>query len=452
MRMPFKKIKSTHFLINTSYLVLLVISLASAGCQSIPHTTDQAGVIRKVISYDEQLSSNTTGGLQTIKINEISTLRESDAVLYALNNNAAFKSLLINLKLAKADLVNAGLLPNPELLFAFGVTNKPYRYAIDLPIEALWLRPIKLRNMKNEADATAYRLTQSGLNLIKDVRVAYAQAVLAQGRLKVAESSQQLRKQIHALSIKRLKAGDMNGKDILLVQNDAAISERDWELAKYDESIKMQGLLYLLGIGYQQKNMLIADSLIPACNATEVDELLSQSLKQRPDIVSAQYSIEAAKEKIKLPKLGWLRFTATADATSGVVNGHTLGPSIRSSIPIANQNEGAVSSSEAELERAELNLEAIKQQALLELKTAHLQYQQTCHDWKVLNSTLLPTAQQMIQLTNQAYQKGDISYLQTLEANRQLVDVQMREVQLKAELVTKHAELMRNMTKSVDVR
>ena len=192
MPMPFKMIKATH--ININYLVLLFISLTSAGCQSIPHTTNQAGVIQQVIAYDEQLSSSTAGDVKTNKINELSTLTESDAVLYALNNNAAFKALLIDLKLAKADLVNAGLLPNPELLYAFGVSNKPYRYALDLPIEALWLRPIKLRNMKHEADATAYRLAQSGLNLIKDVRIAYAQAVLAQDRLKVAESSQQLRK------------------------------------------------------------------------------------------------------------------------------------------------------------------------------------------------------------------------------------------------------------------
>jgi cobalt-zinc-cadmium efflux system outer membrane protein len=50
----------------------------------------------------------------------------------------------------------------------------------------------------------------------------------------------------------------------------------------------------------------------------------------------------------------------------------------------------------------------------------------------------------MIKLTEQAYQKGDISYLQTLEANRQIVDTQMREVQLKANLMAKLAELMRS--------
>lgn len=441
--MPFK-------LINC--LVLTATVVAISGCQAIPNTTDKAGVFQKIVAFDQQLSSNTADDIQRIdtKLKEKSTLNETEAVLYALNNNATFKALLIDLKLAKADLVNAGLLPNPELLFAFGMTNKPYRYAIDLPIEALWLRPIRLRNMKHEADAVAHRLTQSGLNLIKDVRIIYAQTVLAEEQLKVSESSFQLRNHIYTLSQKRLEAGDINGKDILLAQNDAAIAKRDWELAEYDVKIKKQSFLFSLGIGQKYQDIALSPNLIPACDIHEVDQLLTQSLQQRPDILSAQYSIKASKEKIKLSKLNWLKFTATADATSGTQNGHKLGPAIRSTIPIANQNQGAISRADAELEKAELNLEALKQQALLETKTAHLQYQQSCHDWRVLQNTLMPNVQQMIQLTERSYQKGDIAYLQTLEANRQFIDTQMREVQLKADLIAKYAELMRNNSKKVD--
>ncbi len=444
--------KSTHKLYY--HLLLLTIAVISNGCQSIPNTMDQSAILQKVVSYDQPLSSNAINDIQQIETNiqENTLLTESEAIFYALNNNAAFKSLLIDLKLAKADLENAGLLPNPELLFAFGVSNKPYRYAIDLPIEALWLRPIRLRTMKHEADATAYRLTQAGLNLIKEVRVSYAQAVLAQEQLKVAESSYQLRDQIYKLSRKRLEAGDINGKDILLAQNDAAIAKRDWELAQYDVKVKMQSILYILGIEEIKHDITLSPNLVPACQIDEVDHLLTQSLEKRPDILSAKYSIQAAREKIKLSKVGWFKLTGTADATSGQVDGHTLGPAIRTTIPIANQNQGAISRTEAELEKAELNLEVLKQQAVLQIRTAHLQYQQSCHDWHVLQDTLMPSAQQLIQLTEQAYQKGDIAYLQTLEANRQYLDTQMRAVQLKADLIAKYAELMRNGGKKMNTR
>ncbi len=428
------------------YLIVIAITITMCGCHTIPNIADKSGVVQKVVDHDQQLSKNTVLDVEqiAIKLHENVMLTESEAVLYALNNNATFKSLLIDLKIAKADLVNAGLLPNPELLFAFGVTNKPYRYAIDLPIELLWLRPIRLSTMKHEADATAYRLTQSGLNLIRDARISYTQAVLSQEQLKVAESAYQLRNNIYNLSLKRLEAGDINGKDILLAQNDAITAKRDWELAKYEVKIKMQNLLYVLGVGQKFQDITLSLNLVPACNADEIEYLESQSLAHRPDILSAQYSVNAAKEKIKLSKLNWLKITASADATSGQVNGHTLGPAIRSTLPIANQNQGAISRAEAELEKAELYLEALKQQAVLEIRTTHLQYQQSCHDWHALQNHIMPTVQQMIKLTEQAYQKGDISYLQTLEANRQIVDTQMREVQLKANLMAKLAELMRS--------
>ena len=434
------QIKANFYLIA----MLLVIS----GCQSVPEVRSQAEVMQMITARDEQLSSNLSNEIKNIalKFQEKKIISESEAVFYALHNNAAFKALLIDLKLAKADLISAGLLPNPELLFGFGVINKPYRYAIDFPIEALWLRPIKLRTMKHEADATAYRLTQSGLALIKDVRIAYAQTVLAQERLAVAESAFHLRERIYLLSSKRLTTGDINGKEILLANNDAAIAKRDWELAQFDVKVKMAVLLNAIGVSQTQRNIELSPNLQPACQIEDIDHLRNQSIQQRPDILAAQFAIDAAKEKTNLSKLSWIKFTGTADATSGQVNGHTLGPSIRTTIPIANQNQGATSRAEAELEKATLNLEALKQQASLEISTSHLQYQQSCHDWNIQQNVLLPAAQKMIQLTEHAYREGDISYLQTLEVNRQYLDTQMKAVQIKADLVSKLAELTRNIS------
>lgn len=418
-----------------------------SGCQSIPETMSQYGVVNKVVEHDPALSTITDKDLETIatKLTERKLLSESEAVYFALHHNAAFKALLVDLKLAKADLVNAGLLPNPELLFSFSATNKPYRYAIDFPLEALWLRPIKLRNMKNEADATASRLTQAGLNLIKDVRLAYAQVVLAEERLTVTESSYLLRQQIHLLSSKRLASGDMNGKDVLLAENDAVIAKRDWELAQYDLTAQTEALLYLLGASSLQRQISLSPNLIPACEVQEVDTLLTQSLVQRQDILGAQFLVKAAEERLNLSKVSWFRLFGIADATSGQVNGHTLSPSIRATLPIFNQNKGGISRAEAEVEKAILNLEALRQQAALEVRTAHVQYLQSCHDWHVMQNSLLPSVKKMIALTEHSYEEGDISYLQTLEANRQFVDTQIREVTLKAEVISKWAELTRNI-------
>jgi len=231
----------------------------------------------------------------------------------------------------------------------------------------------------------------------------------------------------------------------LLSKNDAAITKRDWELAQYDIAAKTESLLFLIGVNSNQRHIVLSPNLIPTCEVEEIETLLTKSLAQRQDVLAAQFSVKAADEKVKLSKVSWFRFFGIADATSGQVNGHTLSPTIRATLPVFNQNQGGISRTEAELEKAELNLEALKQQAVLEIRTAHIQYQQSCHDWQVMQDNLLPAVQKMIALTEDAYHEGDISYLQTLEANRQFVDTQMREVTLKAELFSKWAELTRNL-------
>src|SRR5262245_21694345 len=59
-------------------------------------------------------------------------LDEDEAVLMALWNNRAFRELLVDLDLAHADLVRAGLLPNPDVSYFFPVTDKPFKYAFEL--------------------------------------------------------------------------------------------------------------------------------------------------------------------------------------------------------------------------------------------------------------------------------------------------------------------------------
>ena len=65
-----------------------------------------------------------------------------EAVLIALWNNAAFQELLADLNVARGDLIQAGLLPNPEVVYFFSVPDKPFKYALDLPLEAIWLRRV----------------------------------------------------------------------------------------------------------------------------------------------------------------------------------------------------------------------------------------------------------------------------------------------------------------------
>lgn len=54
-------------------------------------------------------------------------LAEDEAVVLALWNNAAFHEALVELDLTRADLVQAGILPNPELFYSWPVPDRVFR-------------------------------------------------------------------------------------------------------------------------------------------------------------------------------------------------------------------------------------------------------------------------------------------------------------------------------------
>src|SRR5262245_54753401 len=110
-------------------------------------------------------------------------LAEDEAVLIALWNNALFHEQLTQIGVARGDLIQAGLLPNPELIYFYPATFKPFKYALEFPLEALWLRPIRVAVAERESARVCAQLTQLGLNLIRDVRQAYADWLLARGSL-----------------------------------------------------------------------------------------------------------------------------------------------------------------------------------------------------------------------------------------------------------------------------
>ena len=108
-----------------------------AGCVHLPPSADRAQVSQRV----EQRMGLAMGPCTmpdkivmpaNLAANE--KLSEDQAVLIALWNNPLFQEMLVDLKLTKADLVQANLLPNPEVLYYFSAPDKPFRYLADFPI------------------------------------------------------------------------------------------------------------------------------------------------------------------------------------------------------------------------------------------------------------------------------------------------------------------------------
>ncbi|CAN5637211.1 TolC family protein [soil metagenome] len=370
-------------------------------------------------------------------------LTSDEAVAIGLYNNPAFQELLVDLGLARGDLIQAGLLPNPELVYYFGVSDKPFKYLLDFPIEALWLRPIKVRAATADSDRAAQRLTQGGLDLIRDVRQAHADVLLAKERVRIAGESVKLRGTISSLAEKRLKAGDISPQEAATARIDALQAEQDAARVGYEVSIAMERLRNLIGLGVCREPLEVEQSVPPECRLLSIDEIAAESQRSRPDALAAQSAVDAAEARLHFSKLGWVRFLGILDATSGR-NGHEFGPALRFTLPIFNRNQGGIARAEAEYEKALRNRETVANQIALDVQRSYLLYRQTCTELEFLRVKVRPEVEAAIRRAQGAYQEGNVAIFIVLETTRQLLDNYLREAQLVADLRRNWAELERS--------
>ncbi len=372
-------------------------------------------------------------------------LTEDAAISVALWNNPAFQELLADLGLARADLIQAGLLPNPEFVYYFGVTDKPFKYLFDFPIESLWLRPIRVKAAARDADRANDRLTQAGLDLIRDVRVAYADVVLARDRQRVAAEALKLRGEIAEFATKRLKAEDISEQEATTSRIDALIAQQDAVRVGYDIPVAEERLRNVLGLGLLRGPLTLDPSPVPGRQTLDVDRLTLDALATRPDAIAAASLVQAAQARVQFNKIAWVRLLGLGDATSGRVLGHEFSPAFRVTLPLFNVGQGGTARAEAELQRAERNQQTVANQIILDVQRANLLFQQAAAEHDFVLNKVRPEVETAIRLARAAYREGNVTYLIVLEVSRQLLDNYLREATLQADLRRTWAELERSV-------
>lgn len=378
-------------------------------------------------------------------------LTEEEAVVIALWNNSLFQETLVELDLAASDLVQAGLLPNPEVVYFFSGSDKPFKYAIDLPLEALWLRPIRLAAAERESQRTGQRLSQTALNLIRDTRQAYADILIAQGRAEVAARTLEWRKRIARLAKTRVDAGDASPQEATVANVDANLAAQDLARLKFDVAFHQERLRNLMGCHEDRRPLSLTSVAPPIAGPLDADALAHEAIAYRPDMAAAQLAVSAAEARVHLAEVSWFRLLGILDATSGRRSGHEFSPGLRLPVPIFNRNEGAICRADAEWRQALQQQQTLSDRITLEVHQAYVRYEQARAELQVLDERVMPEVDTGVQRAESAFREGDASYLVVLQASRQLFDSHARRHQLHGDLRRAWAELERSVGRHIPI-
>ena len=374
-------------------------------------------------------------------------IAEDEAVALALWNNASFQALLADLGIARADLVEANQLTNPEFSALFPVGVKQFESALTVPFEAIWLRPFRVAIAEAESERIANRLVQDGLNLIRDVRVAYADLMLAGDRLRISRESARLRGRIRDLAEARLAAGDVSGLDVTTAQIETLLAEQQAAALVHEVELAQHRLELLLGAPSGELALEPLDRPeIPADPGQDVEDLLSEALAARPDVCAANLALESAARRAQLARRSVLRVAGILPDINGRgKKGFEAGPGVNFTVPLFHQNQGAIARAEAEVQRARRQYQALREATTTEVRQAHTRLVQAREKRQNWVDDILPAVEDAVDKSEKAFLGGDTSYLLVLETTRQLRTAQLQRAEAVAELHRAAAELERSV-------
>ncbi|MFC1760491.1 TolC family protein [Planctomycetota bacterium] len=359
-------------------------------------------------------------------------LSQDEAVALALWNNAQFQADLAALGFSRADVLEAGMLPNPVFSIFFPVGPKLLEARLSYPIDVLWTRPHRVKAAKLDAHTLAENLIEHGLALVRDVRLAYVDLVLAEERVRLAREDVAIRSQAGELARKRLAAGDISELAASAAIVDALQAANDLERLSGEARIMRQRLDVKLGVPDAAAPYNIEPETVVARTTVPIETLLETAFAARPDLRAVELQMEAAGERLGWEKSKVFNLIAHIDAKDKGDPSVTIGPGLSAEIPIFNQNDGNIARARAEIDQAARQYEALRQSIRLQVQEAHIRYLSAHDEYDIWSSDILPNLAEAAEQAQKSFAAGEVSYLTVLEARQKLAAAQKQQTELTA--------------------
>lgn len=396
--------------------ILLILSLA--GCHA-PQVLCDPGLVKRQLMCRMGVATEPVASCQQIIPAGVvleDGISEGEAVTTALSNNSAFQATLATLGAAGGDAVQANLIANPQLLIYFPTSAKEGQYTLYAPIESYFLRPMRVKVANREYRRVGEQLVQNGLNLARDVRLAYTDLALAQQQAILADEALGLRASIVDLTNKRLDEGDISELEAIAASIDRLNAKATQSVQSQAVAIAEARLATLVGLTKLGTPLSPEPMTAPAFLNTDEGMLIAQALACRPDYHAARWAIAAASDRSHLSRFLFWRLDGVLDVRSSPSR---TGGGLRADIPIFNRNQGGILRADWELNAALHNRDAIHDQIVADVRVASRQLSQAQSNLAILRDEIAPALADALQIAQKGFADGGTDYLLVLQTTSQ---------------------------------
>ena len=361
-------------------------------------------------------------------------LTVDESVSLALLNNQQLKVDFSALGFARADLIEAGVIPNPVFSLLFPLGPKQLEFSLSYYAEVIWQRPAKVSAAKLNTEKVAESLVNNGLALIRDVKINFAELTKLEEQVQILNETSELSREIEIIAGFRKDANDISELEETAFRINSSQAKEAALVAGKNMELQKTRFLMMIGLPTYSNDVRLIQDQVPVGEIPEMDSLIKIALAYRPDMRAAEIEVEMAGEKLGWERSKIFNLTAILDANAQGTEGFEMGPGLALSIPIFNTNQGGRARAKTEMIRSADNYILVQQSITGEVRDSWFSYLASKENYNMLYADIVKAAELAADRAESAYLLEEISYLEYLDFRRQFLDARIRLSESDAEL------------------
>ena len=428
MRQPTRQ----RFLLTcTRATLVLALSLIAGGCASLDPTPD----IGRAASTIRDRSGVTPEWMQPWETamtawDGRSPLTRETALVMALRNNREIRSQVEQLAASRADLVQAGLLPNPVLGLTLGFPVDAGNgvtfvgASVVQSFTALWLRDGKVKAADARLNQAVLDVSDKALRLVADVKATHARVAFGERALALSDENLAIiRKSIDSLDA-RVRGGEGTTLDVNRARAQLAKAEAERALPARDLAKERRVLLELIGFAAASAEWSVdAAGSMPLVTPLDEAGAIALSLSQRLDVAAARSVVTAQQADLSTEEKSRLRDFGVGPGFERETDGSkSIGPVIELGIPLFDTNAAQIAKAGSLARAALASYEATSQRAVREARTSWIDLDTASRLTEQYRVTVLALSERNLTLAEAALKSGQADVTVLLDAQRELIE------------------------------
>jgi cobalt-zinc-cadmium efflux system outer membrane protein len=317
----------------------------------------------------------------------------------AVLNNPDFLAALASLAISKAELTQAGLLPNPGVRVIRSREEDGYSTELDFSLNLFNLiflsqnKAIAAQQAEQQQQQVALQL----VDLLTQSRSAFIEAVVAQQRFSYLQTVQEAIDASAELANRMYQVG--NYSELQQARQLKFAAQIRLQLAKTEQQQQQsREQLYLL-LGINPATPLQLPAYLPAIPGTLPlqDNLEQQALAQRLDLQQAKARLNQLELQLGFEKNSRFVRGLSAEIAGSVQHSEEREVALGVELPLFDSGSARISKAEAQYKQAWWQTKALEQKALSEVRQAWALHQSSYQIARHYQDQLVPLAQKINQ-------------------------------------------------------